>query len=105
MANQTNLSNEEILKIMNDGKKMLFFTADWCPDCNAIKPVMPAIMDKFNQYDWITVDRDANLEIAQKFEILGIPTFIALDNGKELGRLGTGQRLAPKEVEDFIAGL
>lgn len=105
MGNQENLSNEEIFETMNTGKKMLFFTAGWCPDCAFIKPAMPDIMKKYDQYDWITVDRDANLEVAQHFGIMGIPSFIALEDGQELGRFGKGERRTPKEVEDFIQGI
>ncbi|MCZ3393749.1 thioredoxin, partial [Enterococcus faecium] len=44
MSTQANLTNEEIFEAMNSGKKMLFFTAGWCPDCAFIKPAMPDIM-------------------------------------------------------------
>lgn len=29
--------------IENEDKLVLFFTADWCPDCQFIYPVMPDI--------------------------------------------------------------
>ncbi|AEV94384.1 thioredoxin family protein [Pediococcus claussenii] len=95
-------SNEEIFDAIKSGRKMLFFTAGWCPDCAFIKPAMPGIMEKYNQFDWITVDRDDNLEVAQHFGVMGIPSFIALEDGKELGRFGKGERRTPKEVEEFI---
>lgn len=105
MSNQANLTNEEIFDAIKTGKKMLFFTAGWCPDCAFIKPAIPEIMKKYDQYDWITVDRDDNLEVAQHFGIMGIPSFIALEDGKELARFGKGERHTPAEVEEFIQSI
>ena len=35
-------SNAAILnEVKQPGKKMLFFSADWCSDCRFIKPAMP----------------------------------------------------------------
>jgi hypothetical protein len=36
---------------------------------------------------------------------MGIPSFIALEDGKELGRFGKGERRTPQEVEEFIQGI
>jgi thioredoxin-like negative regulator of GroEL len=102
MSHQANLTNEAIFETIKSGKKMLFFTADWCPDCAFIKPAMPAMMEKYDEFDWITVDRDANLEVAQNFGIMGIPSFIALEDGKEIDRFGKGERRTPQEVEEFV---
>ena len=94
MATAT-LSDEEIRERIKTGKHMLFFTADWCPDCAFIKPVMP-------QYDWITVDRDANIEIAQDMGVMGIPSFVGIEDGQEIGRYVDKFRKTQKQVEDFL---
>ncbi|GEP18900.1 thioredoxin family protein [Pediococcus argentinicus] len=102
MSPQEGLSNEAIFDAIKSGNKMLFFTAGWCPDCSFIKPAMPGIMEKYDEFDWITVDRDANLEVAQEFGIMGIPSFIAFKDGEEIARFGRGERHTPKEVEEFV---
>ncbi|GAB7170207.1 hypothetical protein TUA1478L_22030 [Lactiplantibacillus plantarum] len=83
MATAT-LSDEEIRERIKTGKHMLFFTADWCPDCAFIKPVMPQIEAKYDQYDWITVDRDANIEIAQDMGVMGFLVSLGLKMVKKL---------------------
>ncbi|WP_225047006.1 thioredoxin family protein [Lacticaseibacillus kribbianus] len=99
-------SNEKILAAANAaGKKMLFFSADWCPDCTFIKPAMPAIEAEYPDYQFIYVDRDENIEIAQDKGVMGIPSFIAIEDGKEIGRFVNGDRKTRQEVETFINGL
>lgn len=95
--------NEDIIDRYNmPGKHMLFFSADWCPDCRFIKPHMPAIESEYPEYDFIYVDRDNNIEIAQDMGVMGIPSFIAIEDGKEIGRFVNKDRKTKKEVEAFI---
>ncbi|WP_283678285.1 thioredoxin family protein [Lentilactobacillus sp. Marseille-Q4993] len=98
-------SYDKMIENYSDGKYMLFFTADWCPDCRFIKPVMPEIEKEFSDYTWVTVDRDENIDLVMEMGIMGIPSFVALDNGKEIGRFNNGDRKTRKEVEDFVNSL
>ncbi|EGF48802.1 tRNA binding domain-containing protein [Lacticaseibacillus rhamnosus MTCC 5462] len=42
-------SNAAILdEVKKPGKKMLFFSANWCSDCRFIKPAMPEIEKDFS---------------------------------------------------------
>ena len=99
-------SNAAILnEVKQPGKKMLFFSADWCSDCRFIKPAMPEIEKDFSDYEFIAVDRDKNLEVAQDMGVFGIPSFIAFNDGKETGRVVNKDRKRTQQVEDFINGL
>lgn len=99
-------SNQEILAAAKGaGKKMLFFSADWCPDCRFIKPAMPAIEAEYPDYDFIYVDRDDNIDVAQAMGVMGIPSFIAFEDGQEIGRFVNKDRKTKQEVEAFINGL
>lgn len=84
---------------------MLFFSAVWCSDCRFIKPAMPEIEKDFSDYEFVAVDRDKNLEVAQEMGVFGIPSFIALVDGVEIGRFVVKDRVTKQQVEDFITGL
>lgn len=87
---------------LQNGKYVLFFTADWCPDCRFIKPAMPEIEAEFSQFEFITVDRDENIDLCQEMMIMGIPSFVVYEDGKEKARFVNKDRKTKKEVEDFL---
>lgn len=96
-------SLEEIAETIQTGKKVLFFTADWCGDCQFIKPVMPEIEEENKEFEFIQIDRDAFMDLAEKLMIMGIPSFVVLEDGKEVGRLVNKQRKTKEEINDFLA--
>lgn len=87
---------------LSTGKYVLFFTADWCPDCRFIKPAMPEIEANFSQFEFILVDRDENIDLYQEMMIMGIPSFVVYEDGKEKARFVNKDRKTKKEVEDFL---
>lgn len=98
--------NQDELQAELAGKKVvLFFTADWCPDCNFIKPAIPEIEADFPQFTFIKVDRDENIDLAADLGIMGIPSFVAYDDGKEIGRFVNKDRKTKEQVESFLNGL
>lgn len=96
---------DELVAKTANKKVMLFFTADWCPDCRFIKPVMPEIEAKYADYEFITVDRDENIDLCAELDVYGIPSFIAFNNGNEMGRFVNKDRKTKEEVEGFIDSL
>lgn len=87
---------------LSTGKYVLFFTADWRPDCRFIKPAMPEIEANFSQFEFILVDRDENIDLCQEMMIMGIPSFVVYEDGKEKARFVNKDRKTKKEVEDFL---
>lgn len=96
---------EELAETMVKGKVMLFFTADWCGDCVFIKPHMPDLEKEFPEYTFIQVDRDGFIEVCQQWNIMGIPSFIALDEGQETGRFVSKDRKTKEEISEFIKNI
>ncbi len=87
---------DELKDRIKDGKYMLFFSATWCPDCAFIKPAMPEIEAEYPDYQFLAVDRDENTDLAVDLFVLGIPSFIAFDQGKEIGRFVNKDRKTKK---------
>lgn len=98
-------SKDKLMDQIKSGKYMLFFSADWCPDCNFIKPQMPAIESEYADYTFIAIDRDENLDLAVELNVFGIPSFIAFEDGQEIGRFVNKDRKTKEQVEKFIDGL
>lgn len=99
------LNEDQLVKTIGTGKVVLFFTADWCPDCRFIKPAMPEIEQGFSDYTFYQVDRDENIDLAAELNVFGIPSFIVYDNGKEIGRFVNKDRKTKQQVEDFLRNL
>ncbi|PLR98180.1 thioredoxin family protein [Bacillus sp. T33-2] len=103
MKNLEAMSQFEDLK--NSGKHIFLFSADWCPDCRVIEPVLPEIENKFKEFTFVYVDRDQFIDLCAQLDVFGIPSFIAYENGKELGRFVSKDRKTQEEIENFITGL
>jgi thioredoxin-like negative regulator of GroEL len=98
-------SIEQFEELRDNGSHVFLFSADWCPDCRVIEPVLPEIEVKFSMYQWIYVDRDKFIDLCIQLDVYGIPSFIAFENGKELGRFVSKDRKTQEEIEQFIQGL
>jgi thiol-disulfide isomerase/thioredoxin len=103
MKNLTSL--EQFEQLRDGGKTIFMFSADWCPDCRVIEPILPEIEAKFSEFTFIHVDRDEFIEVCQQLDVFGIPSFIAFENGKELGRFVSKDRKTQEEIEEFISSL
>ena len=99
------LKEDQLIETIGNGKVVLFFTADWCPDCRFIKPAMSEIEQDFSDYTFYEVDRDENIDLAAELNVFGIPSFIVYDNGKEIGRFVNKDRKTKQQVEDFLNNL
>ena len=79
-------------------KNVFYFTADWCSPCKKTRPVVEELKKEGFQFQMIDVDYEQLL--AKQFQVKSIPTFILLEDGKELNRI-TGAKTR-EELEDFI---
>ncbi|TKH04959.1 thioredoxin family protein [Peribacillus simplex] len=96
---------EQYDALKNEGKHIFLFSATWCGDCRVIEPIMPEIETKFPDFTFIYVDRDEFIDVCAANDVFGIPSFIAYDNGKELGRFVSKDRKTQEQIEEFIQSL
>ncbi|MFC4556732.1 thioredoxin family protein [Virgibacillus kekensis] len=92
-------------ELINNGKTIALFTADWCPDCRVIEPELPGIEAEYPQFTFLSVDRDQFIEVCQQYDVFGIPSFLAFDNGEETGRFVSKDRKTKQEITEFIDAL
>jgi thiol-disulfide isomerase/thioredoxin len=99
------LQSEDQLQDYIDGQAILLFSADWCPDCRVIEPVLPEIEQKYSEFTFVHINRDRFLEICQQYDVFGIPSFVAFKENKEIGRFVSRDRKTKDEIEEFIESL
>jgi len=63
-------------------KKLMYLGAEWCGPCKVIKPQL-----KQSGLDITFVDVDQQPDIAAKYSIRSIPTILALESDKMVGKL------------------
>jgi len=80
-------------RVKNGGDKLVLvdFYADWCQPCKALSPILGKITEDPNlvggvEADLVTVDVDANEDLAREYEVRAMPTVIAFRNGKPVGQ-------------------
>ncbi len=76
---ETDFENE-VLKA--EGKVVVDFYADWCGPCKMLGPVMEKISEELEgKVKFTKINIDENMSIAEKYEIMSIPTIIVFENG------------------------
>lgn len=69
------------------GKKILYFTASWCPPCKAIAPVFESLSKKYPALNFVKIDVDNLPETAQDFGIRSVPTFVFVNGQKQVSQV------------------
>ncbi|PNZ26415.1 thioredoxin [Staphylococcus petrasii] len=78
------------------------FEAGWCPDCKAMDMWIDPIVEKYNQYEWFTVNRDELEDVATDNEVMGIPSLLVFENGNKRAHLHSANAKSPEQVESFL---
>ena len=75
-----NFENE----VLNSDKVCLVdFYADWCGPCKMMSPIIEEIADELGDKVKVgKVNSDENMELAEKYQIMSIPTIMIIKNGQ-----------------------
>lgn len=95
-------SIEQFETLKNDRNVIFMFSADWCPDCRVIEPILPELEKENEQYIFYYVNRDQFIDLCSELNVFGIPSFIAYDQGEEIGRFVSKERKTKEEIQHFI---
>jgi thioredoxin 1 len=80
-------------------RHILYFTAEWCNPCKRTRPIAEEL-DRDNVIKFQFIDADDNGELCRKFEIKAIPTFILIEDNKEIKRMNGAK--TREQIEEFI---
>ena len=66
---------------------LIDFWATWCGPCRMMAPVLEEIAQSMETSIKVAkVNIDENPELAEKYGVMSIPTFVVVKNGQETGR-------------------
>ena len=83
-------------------KTIFYFTADWCSPCKKVKPIVEELNKENLGTMFYIIDVDIEIEMAKRFEIQSVPTFILIKDGVESNRV-TGAKTR-EELLEFTNG-
>jgi thioredoxin 1 len=61
---------------------ILHFTAPWCGPCRMMMPVLKELESEHPEVSFCEINVDQNPEVASKYDVLSIPTFLVFAEGK-----------------------
>lgn len=100
--NAKKITIDEFQKEVCDEKKQAFvdFWADWCSPCRMMSPVVDEMAGEYNDMLVLKVNVEEEKELAARYGIMSIPTFMFFSDGKPVESL-VGVQTA-EEVKNFI---
>ena len=88
---------QEVLK--SEKTVLVDFYADWCGPCKMMSPVIDEIAEERKDIKVGKLNVDEEMEIAQKFGVMSIPTFIVFKNGEAAAKdMGANPKAAVLEM-------
>ncbi len=81
--------------LANNKSVFVDFYADWCGPCKMLSPIVEELAGENTDVKFVKVNVDDNPDIAQRYGIMSIPTWISFKNGEIAGN---GIGFQPKEA-------
>ena len=67
-------------EVMQSDKPVLIdFYADWCGPCKMMSPVVEEVSDEMPDVKVCKINIDEEMDLAQKYGVMSIPTFISFN--------------------------
>ncbi|MCR8745720.1 thioredoxin [Romboutsia lituseburensis] len=78
------LNNDNFKTEIESSDKVVIvdFFATWCGPCKMLTPIFEELSNSMTDVDFVKVDIDQSLSIAQKYDITSVPTMMIFKNGE-----------------------
>lgn len=89
------ITSNEFDNEIKEGVTLVDFSASWCGPCKMLTPVLEGLSNEMEgKAKIIKVDIDESRDLADKFQIVSVPTMMIFKNGE---RVDTMVGFSPKE--------
>ncbi|APH06591.1 thioredoxin family protein [Bacillus weihaiensis] len=85
----------------NEPVVLKFFT-DWCPDCKRMDMFLPTVFEEVGSVNMVEINKDELPEIAEKYDVMGIPSLLVFKNGEKKAHLHSANAKTPDQVIEFL---
>ncbi len=83
------INSKNFNETVQEGLVLVDFYADWCGPCKMIAPILNDVQEEMqDKVKIVKVDVDADGDLAQRFDVMSIPTLILFKDGKPVNRTG-----------------
>lgn len=83
----TDLDQTNFDQTVSVGLVLVDFWAEWCGPCKSMHPIFDRMSKKYRHIKFARVNVDKCQDIAMRFAVQSIPTFIMFKNGKLVDRM------------------
>ena len=74
--------------LQSDKPVLVDFFADWCGPCKMMAPVVEQLAEELEGKAMVgKLNIDENMDIAEKYRVMNIPTFLIFKDGQEKERI------------------
>ena len=95
-----NINKDEFDAIISNGLILVDFYADWCGPCKMLSPILEDLDNEYPDINFVKVNVDDNMEIADRYTIMSIPMVFIFKDGEIISKMVGYQ---PKDgVKKFI---
>jgi thioredoxin 1 len=84
---QVNAGNFESEVLRSDKPVLVDFWAEWCGPCRMVAPTLDEIADENDMVRIAKVNVDHEQELASRYQVSSIPTFILFKGGEPADRM------------------
>lgn len=87
-SNITDLNSENFDSFTKSDKVVVDFWAEWCGPCKMMSPILSDAADELkDKAKFAKVNVDENQELAQRFQVMSIPTLLFFRDGQQVDRV------------------
>lgn len=83
----TDVTDRDFAAATAAGTVVVDFTADWCPPCRALAPLLDTVAGEMPDVKFLRMDTDAHPATMVKLGVRGLPTLLVFRDGEVVDRI------------------